>query len=126
MAVKRNSTDIIFSQAVRTIGYCEACQRRDKDQLTCAHIIGRKYKRTRWDFRNCMSLCYSCHRYYTDNPIEFTRFVDQSWAAQYLDECRILAYSTTQPKPDEKERRAISRKVVNGELSLQEARQIHP
>jgi len=60
-------------------------------QLQTAHIVGRKYAKTRTDFRNAFSLCAGCHRFFTDNPLQFSRFVSDTWARDYYDEVYELA-----------------------------------
>ena len=57
---------------VRSRGRCEHCG--STHVLQCAHIISRKYSWTRTDLDNAFCLCASCHRYFTDNPVEFGEF----------------------------------------------------
>ena len=67
---------------VRDAGRCLKC---DTDYtLQCAHIISRKYSRTRTDLDNAFCLCASCHMYFTDNPVEFGQFtIDQIGESNY-------------------------------------------
>ena len=47
--------------------------------MECAHIYGRRYKSVRWDTLNCLCLCHTCHRKYTEAPIDF-----HSWLVGYV------------------------------------------
>jgi hypothetical protein len=47
--------------------------------MDCAHIYGRRYKSVRWDTLNALCLCNSCHRGYTESPLDF-----QDWLQGYL------------------------------------------
>ncbi len=56
----------------RSKGECEKCG--STHALQCAHIISRKYGRTRTHLENAFCLCASCHMRFTDNPVEFGEF----------------------------------------------------
>lgn len=71
----RGKATRLHSQVVRSRGYCENCGERDYAKLTCAHIVGRRYAATRTDENNAFALCWSCHRRFTDWPLEFAEFV---------------------------------------------------
>lgn len=76
--------DTLFSFIIRSIGECENCYKTD--YLQCAHIISRRYSNTRTDLRNAFCLCAGCHRYFTDHPREFSRFITQTWAQEYYEQ----------------------------------------
>jgi len=63
----------LHAQIIRSHGECEACG--STNALQCAHIISRKYARTRTMLENAFCLCASCHRIFTDNPVDFSQFV---------------------------------------------------
>jgi len=42
-----------------------------EDGLECAHIIERACKTLRWEFRNLLCLCSSCHNWSHANPKAF-------------------------------------------------------
>ena len=66
----------------RSFGRCMKCG--NAHALQCAHIISRKYARTRTDLDNAFCLCASCHMYFTDNPVEFGQFtIDQIGEENY-------------------------------------------
>ena len=76
-AIKRDQADHYFSLCVRAKAdfQCEYCQKQflGPDQgLHCAHIVGRRNASTRWSLDNAVSLCYYHHRYFTENPLEFS------------------------------------------------------
>ena len=54
--------------------------------LQCAHIISRKYSWTRTDLDNAFCLCASCHRFFTDNPVEFGIFTIDKIGDDKFDE----------------------------------------
>jgi hypothetical protein len=86
MAIKRCPADTAFSNAVRmSKGYqCEHCHKSD-GKMECAHIYGRRYKSVRWDTMNALCLCHSCHRYFTENPVAFTRWLEETAGQGFLD-----------------------------------------
>ena len=67
-----NKADKLFSEIIRSKGYCKNCG--SKDRLQCAHVFSRKYKQIRWAFNNAFCLCWKCHIYYTHFPIEWENF----------------------------------------------------
>lgn len=79
--IKRTAADKWFSDCIRLRDNwaCRHCSRsypHGKAQgLDCAHIFGRASKSVRWCADNAISLCMGCHRHFTENPIEFTRWL---------------------------------------------------
>ena len=75
MGIKRSNADIAFSEAIRYAANhtCEHCGRQGRTE--CAHIVGRREKILRWCADNAFSLCHSCHRMFTENPLDFTAWV---------------------------------------------------
>lgn len=86
--------DKLAGQSCRARGYCESAawfgrnedpenpiwseQRRHQcsNRLEWAHIKSRGYCSIRHDPKNCVCLCNICHRYFTQNPDEWKRFID--------------------------------------------------
>lgn len=62
----------LHAAIIRSRGDCESCG--FTNNLQCAHIISRKYSWTRTALDNAFCLCASCHRHFTDNPVDFGRF----------------------------------------------------
>lgn len=63
--------DLIWSKKVKEkAGFkCEFCL-EEGVWLNSAHIIGRRYRGTRWLIDNGMCLCYGCHRKYDEHAPE--------------------------------------------------------
>lgn len=77
-----NKLDKICSEITRSIGFCVWCSMGDYSKLQCAHIYSRTYKSVRWDLKNLICLCSSCHFFGHKNPTLFTEFV-QSYMGEY-------------------------------------------
>ena len=97
MAVKRCPADTAFSKAVRMARpACEYCGKTDT--LEAAHIFGRRSKSVRWDTLNILVLCHHHHRFFTENPVEFTVWLQGYVGQGYLDilnEKRQRIFKTT-------------------------------
>lgn len=133
MAVKRYKgtkakADKLFSEVIRSVGYCEAGGFNDikcSPQLQCMHIISRKYSATRCDIRNAYSGCAAHHRFFTDHPREFSRFITQTWAQSHYDDIYALSRdSSAGKKVDWAERVEFLSRIKNGEVTLTEAREM--
>lgn len=85
MSIKRCPADIAFSKAVRLSRgeRCEHCGRSDA-KLECAHIVGRRERAVRWDTDNALCLCFVCHKYFTENPLDFT-----AWLRQHVGDAHL-------------------------------------
>ena len=77
-SIKKNC-DKLMGQHIRSRGYCECCNNRDKAQLQWCHIKSRRYLSIRWDELNSLCLCAKCHRWFTDHPDLFTKWIDKLW-----------------------------------------------
>ena len=76
----------------RDFGKCMKCAATEA--LQCAHIISRKYGRTRTKLENAFCLCASCHMRFTDNPVEFGQFTiskigDEAYANLIIERNKI-------------------------------------
>lgn len=83
--------DILFSKAIRSIGFCQAEGKlidgkliRCGGQLQCAHITTRSNRRLRWDTMNALSLCAGHHRWWTTHPLEWVEFLIKYYDEKYL------------------------------------------
>lgn len=127
----------LHSQIVRSIGYCESClyecpcvdkwQHTTGCKLQAAHIQGRKASQTRTKLINAFSLCASCHRKFTDQPLTFSRFVTTTWAQEFRDELLALSRPmVTGQKMDwdwEVDRlKEVMKRIKSGETTLEEER----
>lgn len=84
MAIKRNQADHWFSKCVRaSYGYkcCKCGKQYDKSSkgFHCSHIFSRRHKQIRYDKLNAVAMCYSCHNWYSGEPVESGR-----WAEDFL------------------------------------------
>ena len=134
MPVHRNKgakgkADVLFSQIIRSQGYCEAYGKDDVDcsaQLQTAHIITRKRSATRTDLRNAFCLCFAHHRFYTDYPRQFSHFISDGWAKDYYD--TIHQASRIPTKVDWEDRAVflsdVHQKLSSGVLTIAQARKL--
>ena len=75
--------DKMWADAVKKrAGYkCEYCQEEGREisaygvWLNACHIVGRRYRATRWDLNNGVCLCYSCHKQYDEHGPKEGRIV---------------------------------------------------
>jgi len=94
-AVKAEATRL-HSQIVRARGYCENCGyawRSTGSKLECAHIVSRRYSRTRTDLNNAFCLCSKCHMRFTEWPLEFAEFVVERIGQDVYDDLQAKAQS---------------------------------
>jgi hypothetical protein len=73
--IKRSQGDIAFSLAIRELANhtCENCGATG-GQLDCSHFYGRRHRGLRWEPLNAACLCNTCHRAFTEDPEEHTRW----------------------------------------------------
>lgn len=98
MALKRDKFDKVVSDLIRVMNRykCEHCGLQggptaDDRRMECAHIFGRRNASTRYDLNNVLCLCHSCHRQFTENPIEFTKWLEYYMGTDKLDRLRLKA-----------------------------------
>ena len=133
MAVKRAKgakakADKLFSEVIRSVGYCEADGYDDvrcSPQLQCMHIISRRFNATRCDTRNAFSGCAAHHRFFTDHPREFSKFITTTWAQKYYDEVYQNSRNSSLGKQvDWDERVAFLTDIKEQRITLEEARKM--
>src|SRR5690606_14140542 len=76
--IKIDKRDRVFSLLVRELAghRCQACgDPAGQVKLECAHVVGRRYRATRWLIENARCLCHACHRYFTENPLKWVEFI---------------------------------------------------
>jgi hypothetical protein len=86
--------DLLFSQLVRERdGWrCRRCGKPGEGvYMQCAHIVSRRYSRTRCDFSNAVALCPACHMSQTDNVWDMAELV----GADEVARLRALATDPT-------------------------------
>ena len=89
MAIKRDAADKWFSDVVRKkAGHvCESCNKVE-GRMECAHIYGRSAKSVRWSLDNAVCLCHYCHMKFTANPLEFTRWLEETLGEGHMEMLR--------------------------------------
>lgn len=82
--IKITPADKWFSLCIRErAGWvCERCGVMS-DSLQCAHVFGRGNKSVRLEPLNAFALCFTCHQYFTANPMHFSSFVHQKLGDKY-------------------------------------------
>src|SRR5690606_35592196 len=78
--IKRDKRDIVFSELVRELdgNRCRVCGKSAPEvRIECAHIMSRRYRRTRWLVTNAMALCNYHHRWFGEHPNQWVKFVGQ-------------------------------------------------
>lgn len=69
--IKIDTNDTLFSKIVRHgKTRCMRCQKAR--ELQCCHIFGRAHYSTRFDFRNAIALCGTCHNDFFDKSKDDT------------------------------------------------------
>src|SRR3990167_4041915 len=80
-----NKTDRLFSHLVKSLGHWKCVETGATQSIQTAHIISRSYFNIRWDFDNAIPLSASRHRYYTDRPVEWKRFINHHFGEGYYE-----------------------------------------
>ena len=92
-------------------GFCQKCG--GIGPWECAHIIRRRYLRTRWEKDNAWCLCHYCHRRVDSSDREFSELVELTIGWDRYDELHALAHAVDTPKPDRVSVRKQLRKELN-------------
>lgn len=85
----RGKATRLHAIVIRQRGACQNCG--STDTLQAAHIISRRYAATRCDPNNAFCLCATCHRRFTEWPLEFHDFVIDHIGADGYDDLRAKA-----------------------------------
>ena len=72
---------------------CQRCGSRE--WLQTSHIVSRRYSATRCLQANVQLLCAKCHRYFTDWPREFSKWITDSIGSDNYEELKRLAETPT-------------------------------
>lgn len=115
MKIRRSTADALFSQYIRQRDkYCQRC-RKYADSLQCAHIYSRRHWATRHDPENAIALCFSCHQYFTENPLVFAEWCQLKYGKAKMRSLDVRAHSVVKrSRGDEKLRAAALRKLLAG------------
>jgi hypothetical protein len=121
---KKRADDLFSLAIVASTGKCEnsPCRSNQRGVLTPAHILNRWHDRVRCDTRNAFCLCFDCHRWFEDHPLEFNEFVAESHLAIYLPTLIAKSNVTLCQKTDWGERIEFLTDIVVGLKTLKQAR----
>ena len=118
MSIQRSAQDNWFSLCVReranwtcessglvfddgqAIGRCQG--------LECCHIYGRRSKNVRWNGMNAVALTHYQHRYFTENPAQFIRWLNDYLGEEHMEILRERV-NDVRIKYSKAERREISK-----------------
>ena len=83
MGIKRDKFDDVFSKFIRTRAkwFCEKCGKYfpegNRAGLHCSHMFGRRNITVRYHPDNAFSHCVYCHKYLSENPVEFAQWAEK-------------------------------------------------
>lgn len=123
--MKRDAADKWFSDVVRKKAAftCEHCLKKN-ERMECCHIFGRAAKSVRWSLDNAVCMCHYCHRKFTENPIEFTKWLETYLGQGHLE---ILREKWNTKMPTNKKLRLEISKHYREELKKMEQNELyHP
>ena len=83
--IKREGCDDWFSKCVRKRANWRSEYSGQEGVLHCCHIYGRRGKSVRWDGMNAVCLTAHEHRHFTENPLEFHRWLEKHLGQGHLD-----------------------------------------
>jgi hypothetical protein len=81
MKIRISALDAKFSRYIREIRDKQTCQRCLKQggpngvRLENSHFHGRRRQSVRFDPENCTALCFACHRFLGEHPVEHYEFM---------------------------------------------------
>ena len=98
MKIRLSKQDAEFSRLIRERDKwrCRRCGTQyapGSQGLHCAHIVGRRNRELRWDERNAISLCFSCHLWAHGNPLQFHDWLKDEIGAATLRWLKRVAAS---------------------------------
>ena len=98
MKVKIKKEDRVFSLLVRErVNWrceneeCGANHYENRRTLHCAHIESRRHTATRLHPCNAVALCFTCHRYFTEHPFDWTDWCRDKFGGDFIAELRFVA-----------------------------------
>lgn len=81
---------------------CQKCGKSD-GKLECSHIFSRRHQGTRCDPDNAKLLCFTCHRWWHENPPEAIEWLLGVIGQAKYDRLRIKANTPTKMKAWDKD-----------------------
>ena len=124
MRIKRDKADAVFSTYIRTRDnwQCQRCHTYYPESTTggrqalhCSHYFTRGRESTRFDPRNCIALCYGCHRLWESQEREQYR----AFMVKALGEngFKILEMESNRTTKKDREMSYIKSKALLDELT---------
>ena len=99
---KSDKYDVTFSEFIRSRD--KVCQKCGKGgRLECSHIISRRHQGTRYDADNAKGLCFTCHRWWHENPLEAIEWLLSIIGHAKYDRLRLKANKPTKLKKWDKD-----------------------
>lgn len=90
MKIQITKLDSLFSKFIRQRD--KVCQRCGKGgRLETSHFHGRRKRSVRWDEDNAVALCFACHRYFTENPLEHCEWFKNRLGEKEFDALNVRA-----------------------------------
>lgn len=88
MKIAISKLDKAFSEYIRKRDkVCQVCGRSGR--LETSHFHGRRKRSVRWDEDNAVALCFSCHRHFTENPLEHCEWFKERLGEQEFEALRV-------------------------------------
>lgn len=101
----KGKCDKLVSKICRSEGRCQHCG--STEWLQTSHIVSRRYSATRCDLSNVQCLCAKCHRFYTEWPKEFSRWITESIGVEKYEELKQKAEQPTKVDWQEEYKRLL-------------------
>ncbi len=91
LKIKQTKYDKRFSKLIRARDViCQRCLKSD-GQLECSHIQSRRHKSLRHDTGNAKLLCFLCHRWWHENPLDAVKWLVSVIGEDRHDRLMLLA-----------------------------------
>lgn len=92
MKTKRDKRDAKFSLLVRErdCNICIKCGKNGEEwQLHCSHIFSRRHVGLRWHPDNAKCLCFSCHKWWHESPVESGLWIRELFGDDFIDALEV-------------------------------------
>jgi len=96
LRISQTPLDKLFSYLIRTRakGVCERCRAEvGFNKLQTSHFHGRRKRSVRWDPDNAVALCFTCHLYFTENPLAHVEWFKERLGEENFTLLNIQAQS---------------------------------
>lgn len=103
--IKRDTADALFSTLIRERAEwtCQRCGKYyevgNRQALHASHVVGRRNKAVRFDPDNAFALDYTCHRFFTENPMAHIEWVRDQLGNERYEALRLRSLMPIQMNP---------------------------